>query len=202
MLARVSHIEAFRRWQNFVPLHDNDVEPTLEEFVASLTNNEPTEPMLAGTAFHKAIEMADFGEHYELSANGYTFMMRGGEVELPQIREMRGYRRYGELEVTGQVDGIHGLMVIDHKTTSKFDAERFLAGAQWKFYLDIFGANVFRWLVYEIKEMGERTYDVMPPQPLTAYRYPELGADCSKLAGEYLAFARLHLPEHFVRAAA
>lgn len=202
MLARVSNIEAYRRWTNWVPLHDHDEEPTLEQFIASITEDRPTEAMLAGTAFHKAIEHAEFGNHYELAANGYTFMLRGGEVELPPIREMRAYKKYGDLNVTGQVDGIHGRTVIDHKTTKRFDAERFLAGAQWRFYLDIFDADIFQWFVFEIKEMGAKTYDVSGPQVLTSYRYPGLHEDCAKLAAEYLAFARQHLPERFTRWAA
>jgi hypothetical protein len=148
------------------------------------------------------MEHAEFGAHFELAANGYTFMLRGGEVELPPIREMRAYKQYGELEVTGQVDGIHGRSIIDHKTTKRFDAERFLAGAQWRYYLDIFEADTFQWFVFELKELGKKVYDVSGPQVLTAYRYPGLHEDCASLAADFVRFARFHLPERFTRAAA
>lgn len=194
MLARVSHIESFRRWKNWTPLHDEDVEPSLDEFVASIMSDQPSEAMQVGTAFHKAIENASDGDHFEFSASGYTFMLRGGEVTLPEIREMRAFGQYGALTVTGQVDAIQGRIVTDHKTTKRFDAERYLDGVQWKFYLDLFGADVFRWVIFQIKEMGERTYDVSPPQELVAYRYPDLHADCERWAAEYLAFALEHLP--------
>lgn len=194
MLARVSNIEAFRRWSNWQPLHDNDEEPSLADLVRQITTDEPSEAMRAGTAFHKALETAEDGTHYTLEALGYTFRLADGSITLPAVRELRAYGVFGGLHVTGQVDGLHGKEVTDHKTTSRFDPERYLNGCQWKFYLDLFDANVFRWNVFELKELGEREYGVAPPHALTAYRYPELHDDCVKLAAAYLEFARKHLP--------
>lgn len=187
MLARVSHVEAFRRWRE-------DEESSVEDLVRQITVDEPSEAMLAGTAFHRALEWAEFGEHARLEANGYTFQLASGILELPNIREMRAYKRYGDLTVTGQVDGLHGGIVIDHKTTRKADPERYLLGAQWKFYLDLFEANTFRWHLFEIKEMAPQEYWVEAPQILTAHRYPEMPDYCAVLASDFLAFAREHLP--------
>lgn len=188
MLARVSNIEAFRRWRE-------REDQTVDDLVRFITVDEPSEAMQAGTAFHKAIELAPDGEHETLFANGYTFRLRDGVVEVPSIRELRAYRQYGALTVTGQVDGLHGRVVVDHKTTARCDPERYLAGCQWKYYLDIFGADVFRWNIFELKEMAPKEYDVAPPQVLTAYRYPEMHAYCERLAEEYVEFARQFLQE-------
>jgi len=194
MLARVSNIEAFRRWTNWQPFHDNDEEPSLADLVRQITTDEPSEAMLAGTAFHKALELAENGSHDTLEALGYTFRLSGGDIALPAVRELRAYGRYGGLSVTGQVDGLHGKTVVDHKTTSRFDPERYLNGCQWKFYLDLFDADAFTWNIFELKELGEREYGVGAPHALTAYRYPELHDDCAKLAAAYLDFACKHLP--------
>jgi hypothetical protein len=189
MLARVSHIESFRRWRE-------DEDQTAEDLVRFITVDEPSEAMQAGTAFHKALELASEGTHATLSANDYTFhLSEPGIVELPSIRELRAYGQYGGLDVTGQVDGLHGRLIIDHKTTKRCDPERYLAGCQWKYYLDIFGADVFRWHIFEVKEIGPQEYDVAQPQILTAYRYPEMRAYCEKLAGDYLEFANRFLRE-------
>lgn len=188
MLARVSNIDAFRRWRE-------DDDQTVEDLVRFITVDEPTEAMKAGTAFHKALETAGYGDHRVLEAEGYTFLLDGGLLELPALRELRAYGQYGGLAVTGQVDGLHGRIVIDHKTTSRFDPERYLNGAQWKFYLDLFGANVFRWHVFEITELAAREYRVAPPQVLTTYRYPEMHTYCQQLAAEYLDFANQFLRE-------
>lgn len=190
MLARVSHIEAYRRWKG-------DEASTVEDLVRFITTDEPTEAMKAGTAFHKAMELVQDGEHEEFEANGYRFILPNAEISLPPLRELRGYGRYGDLTVTGQVDGIGGGMVIDHKTTSRFDAERYLNGCQWKFYLDLFEMDIFRWYVFEIKEIEPLVYRVSEPHILTAYRYPELHEDCAALASDYFDFARDHIPASY-----
>lgn len=188
MLARVSNIEAFRRWR------ENE-DQTAEDLVRYITVDEPTEARQAGTAFHKALELASEGEHGVLSADGYIFHVPDGVVALPSIRELRAYGQYGGLTVTGQVDGLHGRLVIDHKTTARCDPERYLTGCQWKYYLDLFEANVFRWHIFEISETAPKIYHVGAPQVLTAYRYPEMRAYCEQLAGEYLEFANRFLRE-------
>ncbi|UXN73413.1 hypothetical protein N8D56_21440 [Devosia sp. A8/3-2] len=196
MLARVSNIEAYRQWQNWKPLFDGDEEPSLDDLVRRITVDEPSEAMMAGTAFHAAMELAANGEHEAFAADGYMFHLPDAEIALPSIRELRGFKDYGGSEVTGKVDCLDGNVVIDHKTTGRVDLERYLSGCQWRFYLDIFEADVFRWYVWELKDAGEKTYRVSPPQILEARRYPELGADCSRLADEFHDFAlRVGLPD-------
>lgn len=197
MLARVSNIEAHRRFMNWKPLFDGDEEPSVEQLVRSITVDEPSENMKAGSAFHKALETADEGSsHSEFRVDGFAFLLPDAELALPPIRELRAFHRYGDLSVTGKVDCIDGRVVIDHKTTSRVDFERYLEGCQWRFYLDIFGADVFRWHVFALKEAGERTYQVSAPQILEARRYPELHQDCERLAEDYLAFAlQMNLPD-------
>lgn len=189
MLARVSNLETFRRWRL-------DEEQDVADLVARLTDFQPTEPMLAGTAFHKALELAQPGDYDVLSANGYTFLMpEDAAIELPSVRELRCSAQYGPLRVTGQVDALHGLRVEDHKTTAYFNADTYLEGYQWRFYLDIFGAEVFRWNVFVISPVRGQpmTYEVAPPQTLEMCRYPGLHSDCMALAADYHAFAIRHL---------
>ena len=199
MLARVSHLESFRRWR-----HDD--EKDVADLVADLTRDEPTERMLAGTAFHKALELAEPGEYDKLEALGYTFDIEGiGAVSVPEAREIRAFGHYGDLTVTGQTDGLNGRVIVDHKTTSSFDAEGYLAGYQWRFYLDLFDADVFRWQVFELRQYAgdpDRFYRVSGPHHLAAYRYPAMRWDCDLLAADFLAFAREHLPDGYARIAA
>ena len=187
MIARVSHIEAFRRWRL-------DEAKTVDDLVRWISSDDPTERMAAGTAFHKAMETAEAGDHETLSALGHTFHLSGGTVEVPAIRETRGYYEFPGITVTGQADCIHGKIVTDHKTTARFDADNYLAGYQWRLYLLIFGADLFRWNVFEIKEVSPQEYQVAAPQMLTASRYPGMEDDCQRLALDYLRFAKQHLP--------
>lgn len=189
MLARVSNLEAFRYWQG-------DEESTPADLVARLTTFEPTPAMLAGTAFHKALETAKPGDYDTIYANGYAFHLPDGELVLPSIRELRAFGNYGPLQVTGCVDILAGKRVEDHKTTARFDAERYLAGYQWRFYLDLLGADVFRWNVFEIREIKPLVYQVADLQTLETYRYPGMHADCARLAAEFYDFARQHMPAY------
>ena len=187
MLARVSHLEAFRYWRE---AEDQSVDDLIER----LTTFQPTEPMLAGTAFHKALELSTPGEYDTLYANGYTFHMPEAEFGLPQIRELRTFSRYGDLTVTGQVDSLDGRVIHDHKTTGRFDPERYLAGYPWRLYLDLFDAEIFRWNVFEIRELKPKVYEVDAPQILETWRYPGLHDDCARLAADFHMFAKRHLP--------
>lgn len=191
MLTRVSNIETFRRWRQ-------DEDATAADLIARLTDFHPTEPMLAGTAFHRALELAPYGEHDQLAANGYTFLMPDAVLVLPEVREVRGYKRYGPLVVTGCVDATESWRVDDHKTTASFRPDGYLEGCQWRFYLDIFGAEVFRWNVFEITPVKgqDKTYRVGVPHRLEQCRYPGLHDDCADLAADFYAFAAKHLPQH------
>lgn len=191
MLTRVSNIETFRRWRN-------DESQDAADLIARLTDFRPTEAMLAGTAFHKALEDAQPGEYAQLHAHGYTFLLPDAELALPDVRELRAFGQYGPLRVTGQVDGLDGKRVEDHKTTAQFRPDGYLEGCQWRFYLDLFNADVFRWNVFEIVAVKghERTYQVKPPQLLEQCRYPGLHDDCMDLARDFYQFAAEYLPQH------
>ncbi len=189
MRARVSGIEAFRYWQGAE-------DQTPADLVERLTSFEATPQMLAGTAFHKALEEAKPGSYDTLYANGYAFHMPDAELVLPDIRELRAFANYGPLRVGGCVDCLHGKRIDDHKTTGRFDAERYLAGYQWRYYLDLFDADVFRWNVFEIREIKPLVYEVADPQILETYRYPGLHDDCARLAAEFYEFATQHMPSY------
>lgn len=203
MTFRVSEVESFRQWK-----HDEAAE--LDMLLARLRGETPaSEAMLAGTAFHKALELAAPKEHTALHALGYTFRIVGDfDLAIPTIREIRASKTYdtpiGPITVSGQLDALHGKRIEDHKTTGNFDRayERYLSGFQWRYYLDIFEADHFRWNVFEICATDdELTWDVFDFHTLEQYRYPSLHNDCHALACELAAFAVEHLPERIKREA-
>jgi hypothetical protein len=196
MTFRVSEVESFRQYRN-------DEEAELEHFLARMRGQVPATPaMEAGTAFHKALEAAPTGlEVTELEANGYTFTFAGDfKVELPAIREIRASKTWlvdGEpVTISGQLDTIHGKRIEDHKTTSRFDPERYLDGYQWRLYLAIFGADRFRWNVFEIAEKDHPLeWEVYASHRLEQFRYPAMEDDCGRLVADLARFARVHMPE-------
>lgn len=191
MLARVSNIEAWRRWRE-------DPDATPDDLIRYITVDEPSEAMLAGTAFHAAMETLAPGEYDTLQANGYTFRLDfDSALYLPTIRELRCSAMYGPLEVSGQVDGIEGRRVDDHKTTANLNVEKYIEGCQWRFYLDIFDADVFRWNVFPIKPVKDapKTYTVSEPHLIEMCRYKALHDDCMRMAAGFYQFATTHMKE-------
>lgn len=203
MIFRVSNVEAFRQWRE-------DDEAELEPLLARLRGqDEPSDSMKAGTAFHLALETSQPGESSTLLVPGYRFEIECDiTLELPEVREIRAHRDYGPIRITGKVDCIEGKRVDDHKTTARFEPEWYLPGYQWRFYLDIFGADVFRWNVFEMdlderaSTEDERVYRVFGFHRLEQHRYPALHDDCAKLADDLYHFAREYMPEFEDRSAA
>lgn len=194
MKYRVSHVEAFRQWEA-------DEEAEIGRLVDNILGlSEPSELMQAGTAFHKALELAQPGtEAGELSALGYTFCIVDAlEIAVCPVRELRASKTYAvdgqPIVISGQVDQLEGKRIEDHKTTGRYDPERYLVGYQWRLYLDIFGADHFRWNIFEIAAMDEpAAYQVHALHRLEQYRYPQMEADCLALVERFARFVRQHV---------
>lgn len=197
---RVSEVESFRQWQED---EDADTELLLNRLRGL---GEESAAMRAGTAFHKALETICTGLEVSLIEEmGHTFEFAGDfEIALPKIREVRASRVYmvddQPITISGQLDAVEGKRIEDHKTTGRFDPERYLDGYQWRLYLDIFGADLFRWNVFEIKCLDEveNHWQVFAAHRLEQYRYPAMHRDCQRLVADLAKFARTHLPERFV----
>lgn len=199
---RVSNVEAFRQWEGD---EDAEMADLLDKLLGQF---QPSPAMIAGTAFHLALELAT-GDSERLEALGHVFTFAGDfAVELSPIRELRASKCYMvdglPIYITGQVDQLDGKRIDDHKTTGRFDPERYLTGYQWRLYLDIFGADVFRWNVFEIQqvesitptegfELPPREYEVFAQHRLEQCRYPALGADCQALVERFARFVREHI---------
>ncbi len=191
---RVSHVEAFRRFEE----GDDISAETLAKRIRG--EEKPTQRMEAGTAFHSVLEHIEPGRYDSISAHGFTFQLPGAFVlPVAGIRELRASKTYWPddepIIISGQVDAIEGLRIEDHKTTASLDAEGYFAGYQWRFYLDIFGADVFRWNVFEIAPVpkAERTYRLKAQHRLEQFRYPALEADCDALVTRFARFVREHI---------
>ena len=204
MKYRVSNVERFRQFET-----DEEIE--LADLIADIKGeSEPSDRMLVGTAFHKCLEDVVPGIDFDsLEANGVRFTFSDEfDFEVCPIRELRAARTFvvdGEpITISGQVDAIHGKRIEDHKTTGRFDPERYIDGYQWRLYLSIFGATEFRWNVFEIKEVDSTKpthgFDIPPPEfqvfaqhRLTQYRYPTMEADCQALVERFARFVREHV---------
>lgn len=207
---RVTAIEAFRR---YLANGDNDYyEITEQSVIDSVTGafkgNEQTR---IGTAFHSIVQIGN--PEHKIIDGGDEFDVDGFKVRLAKkhcmlalayrnehpnaYHEFRGYKDYGRAVVTGCADMIDGVEIRDIKTkySTPSDAD-YINSCQWRYYLDIFGADVFHFdlFVFNGYKKEKHGYDVRGLEltrhtpPITCYRYPEMENDNLALLNQFLDF--------------
>lgn len=188
MEASVSNLDLFGIWRD-----DEDLE--VNWLVQKILGpRDQTEKMACGEAFHKALENSTDGDFYTLSAMGYSFRFCGDfDLTLPRLKEVKVSKEYSGLLVKGRVDGLAARVVHELKTTEQFDPGRYLERLQWRFYLDMTASDRFDWDIFQIKETGDKQYDVYAHHRMSQYSYVGLHEDCEKAATEYRRFAEQFL---------
>lgn len=197
MRLAVTELDAWR-W------HRDKPDAVHEDMVSRLRYRSTATPrMMAGRAFHTALEYADYGDHDHLEADGYLFLLDPGfscTLELTPTRELLATKTYlvdgQQVTLVGKVDGIFGRRVDDHKFSAGFPADRLLEGYQWRCYLDIFEAETFRWNVFSGREGEARdTYVITAFNRLEARRYAGMSEDVRDQLAGLVRFVRAYVPE-------
>jgi hypothetical protein len=172
---------------------------TIDEMRGRLLRTEaPNDNMLRGTAWHSILENPP-SEITSLERDGWIFNVNCDcTLTIPSIREIRVNKRYHigdyDVTITGKCDGITGNQVDDHKLTFRPNPENYLDAYQWRAYLDLFNADVFRYIVYAAKSNGKQVniYDV---SELKLYRYPSMVDDLILGIKDIVGFIEEHVPE-------
>ena len=210
-LIRVTAIEAFRR---YLANGDNDYYEITEQSVIDSVTGEfkGNEQTRIGTAFHGMVQHGEqFGSPIK---NGYEFNIDDFSVKLSHeqrkialsyrnehsnaYHEFRGYKDYGRAIVTGCADMIDGVEMRDIKTkySAPSDAD-YINSCQWRYYLDIFGTDVFHFdlFVFNGYKKEKHGHDVRGLEltrhtpPITCYRYPEMENDNLALLNQFMDWA-------------
>jgi len=151
---------------------------------------------------HEFLEKAGEGEIPEAKVQDIIFVFDCDfQLPIPQFREQRRFKDYGELRVTGKTDALTGKRMADYKLIidHQVEGEQYMDSYQWRFYLDIFDADVFDYFIFQAEEVGASVQAEMPGRTtglanilrikdvhkITMYRYPDLHQDCSDLAAEF-----------------
>lgn len=208
-LVRVTQLEKFRRWAS-----DEHGYVTEDDVIAALTGTAPTPPRAAiGTAMHRIVETGrPEARHID---GGRAFDIDGREVmlDVPQCRaaltyrdefpgalhEVREYADYGDIVVTGCADIINGFELRDLKT--RFSTPRdddYTDSAQWRMYLEMFGAETFCFDIFTFEGYDEARHgtDVRglalrrQTPPVTCHYYDDLPDDNRRLIADFARWAK------------
>jgi hypothetical protein len=186
----VSSLDLFRSYRD-----DSEDRWTLESFMAQLRGQTARTPgMERGSAFAKAMEHAQLGECSTISAEGHTFAFTcDAEIESWPCREEKREKDYGGVIVSARCDRIMGRVVVDDKTTEKWDSEsveKYMDRYQWRMYLDMYDADVFKWHIWLCRGLSDPCeWEVHAHHLLTQCRYPKMADDCRELALEFKEFS-------------
>lgn len=204
----VTDLDQYLYWKS-----SEDME--FEELLKRLRGeSEPTDAMMAGRAFHKLFELAEYGQDLlSPTVDGWQFVFAiDEEIALPSIRELKGETLFdtpsGAVTLVGKVDSIHGITIHDYKLTERFDAERYADSYQWRAYLCMFGAKRFVYDVfvgrYEdgITAAGTRRVVVYDYQRFPITAYPTMRDDVQREVSALAEIVAKHVPQKIMVAAA
>jgi hypothetical protein len=182
---RASRLDEFRRYLSGETFGGEEYTP--EMFVDRLTSFEATPKMLAGTAVHRALELAGTGELISAEQLGWKIVFDlDATLDLPTLREVELSRTHDGVTLYGRVDSITGTTVRDFKTTQAFDADRYAESYQWRAYLWMSGRERFVYELLKAKvDEANAVVTLNDYARLTFARYPGLDRDVTSLIEDY-----------------
>ena len=196
---RASDLES---WRRYVEPEMEEWAITQDEFIRSLLRqNEPSDAMRAGTAFHSVLERMNAGDVADtFEQDGFTFRFDcDASVYLPEMREqecepMIFDTPHGLVSLGGRTDRRDWTEVVDAKLTGSFDAERYGPSMQWPTYLTLTGCKRFRYVCFEQKTKGAEV-TIHAVHELTMWAYPDMKRDVEKRVHQLAEFISQHVPE-------
>lgn len=205
-LIRVTQLEKFRRYITEASSYDTE-ESVIATLSGEFKGNEMTR---IGTAFHKVVEIGNLtcckevDNRFEFDIDGHPVALNYNQCQLGlnyrnehlgAFHEVRLYKDYGCAIVTGCADMIDGIEIRDIKTKySQPNDSDYINSCQWRYYLDIFNADVFHFdlFVFEGYKKEEHGHNVTKlnltryTPPITCYRYSNMEADNIALLNAFM----------------
>jgi hypothetical protein len=187
-------LESYRLWRDGDWMDEADLQATIRgEFV-------PTAAVLAGQAFGRALERplkykVEGGYRIPSPAEGVPDYMIDDDVFAPCLAlmdhslgvfEVKSQKVYlGDCNVVAVADQIVGNHLIEHKTTSNFDVEKYASSCQWRFMTDIFQTTRCTYHVFVVDDHQNGVLTVKGIESFHLYPYPELHQDCEELVRDF-----------------
>lgn len=209
-LIRVTHLEKFRRYITEQSDYDTE-ESVIDAITGEFKGNEYT---FIGTAFHRivegdysGVEKIEGGRIFNIDGNKVAYDISQCKVAMSYaesmpdaFHEIREYQEIQGVMITGCVDIIDGFTIRDIKTKySPINDTDYIDSCQWRFYLNLFGADTFMFDLFEfvgykkdkhgldVRGLEIRQYS----PPITCYRYNGMDQDNENLVKEFVEWAKL-----------
>lgn len=125
------------------------------------------------------------------------------------FHEIRLYKDFGDAVITGCADMIDGIEIRDIKTKYSYPSDSdYINSCQWKFYLQLFNADVFHFdlFIFDGYNNDKHGFDVrgIPliryNPPITCYRYEGMEQDNINLLHSFLEWAEYRgLTKYFLK---
>lgn len=96
-----------------------------------------------GTDFHTFLENPSFDCNYTTDIVAKATEYRLNHRHL--ISEIPVRKNYNGFLVTARIDGIEGLVIHEHKTSTENKLDHYLESYQWRFYLDMLNTDYFQY---------------------------------------------------------
>lgn len=170
----------------------------------------PTRYTELGTVFHNLLEQ---GYKAPLNLDGSAFISNDIEFSYDIMTKCfnyinynfpfeqkiaKGYpTRYGFVDIVGKVDQLQGLHINEFKTCwHGFDYLKYLNSCQWRFYLDLFGAEQVNYLVFELYD-GKKSITLRNIHQFSFTPYKSLDIDLRMYLEEFILFIKTKKLEQY-----
>ena len=157
----------------------------------------PTPAMQVGRAYHAVLESPErYRVPHGYICDGYQF---SNETMMPMFVQI-DRRGVFEVKATKDIDGVTLVAQADHlcgaelhefKTTTYFEADKYINSLQWRVMAWIFEPLVIRYHVASLDDHLNGVVECREVNSLTLYPYAELENDCRAVLREFVAYVRV-----------
>lgn len=187
-------VESYRRYMALDYVQESELIASIKGLFI------PTKPMKMGSAFHSILEKPGdcvCADGYQ--SDGFKF---SAEVINPcleifnpagvfEVKQTRVYTLPSGEQVTvvSKADQLLAKRVIENKTRwSGFDFDSYFDSCQWKFYLDVFEADMLTYNVFCLSENTAGQIKLGSIETFNLFPYPRLHEDCAEQLSKFVDY--------------
>lgn len=177
-----------------------------------------------GTAYHSLIEgdyifnreeksfkVGDFVFSSEQAYPGLSYKASHQSMVHEMVASKIYETKYGQIQVSGRIDGIEGLFVRDIKTKFRTPKDQeYRDSLQWRHYLIMLGLDIFFFDLFEVRgfealpfnppyQFGE--VSIIPHEPIECNRYEGMEDDVLNYLNLFLDYVHLKNFHHYLKPA-